>query len=155
MVGRYANDSNVVTHPNATAGAEHQALTDEQVRDKAAELMPNDLTEGEQAVWMRVVPELYNANRVKGLYLDFIAQYCVVKCRLDALRADLDEQDWTYITTGRHGMQVKSRPEVAQLNDDWRKWNSLVAQLGLSPATELRFNSKQGSLFNDDGFDQL
>jgi len=41
------------------------------------------------------------------------------------------------------------------LNDDWRKWNSLVAQLGLSPATELRFNDKQGSLFGDDDFTNI
>lgn len=147
MVGRY-RESNVATHPSV--------LTNEAEHEKhvaiARELMPEDIGEGEQKVWMRLAPELSKQGRLKRYFIDFVAEYCVVKVRMDGWRVYLDKHEWSYITTGRHGIQHKSRPEVAQLNDDWRKWNSLVGQLGLSPATELRFNDKQGSLFDDDEF---
>ncbi len=115
---------------------------------------PRGLTRDEKKVWDRIAPELSRLGRLKPHYVDFISQYCIVKVRMDRLRSELDAKEWVYITTGRHGVQYKAHPEVAQLNDDFRKWNSLVAQLGISPATELRFNDRQGSLF-DDEFDKL
>lgn len=154
MAGRY-KESAIAKHPAFERG---QAASVENVqlhKDRAAELRPRYLTRAEKRVWDRVAPELSRLNRLRPHYVDFIAEYCVVKVRMDETRKALDEKDWTYVTSGRHGIQHKSRPEVAQLNDDWRKWNSLVAQLGLSPATELRFNDRQGSLFDDDDFDNL
>lgn len=145
MAGRY-KDSNVVEHP----AYDHASKNDASHDQIAKELMPRGLSSEEKRVWKRLAPELSKLGRLKKHYVDFVAQYCVVKVRLDAWREMLDEVEWTYVTTGRHGMQRKSRPEVAQLNDDWRKWNSLVAQLGLSPATEQRFNDKQGNLFDDE-----
>lgn len=152
MAGRYKQNSNVAEHPNLKSAEEKQAQNAEALKERTIQLLPKSLNRAEKKVWMRVVPELIVAGRAKALFVDFIAEYCVVKVRLDALRVDLDKNEWVYETTGRHGAQQKSRPEVAQLNDDWRKWNSLVAQLGLSPATELRFNDRQGSLFDDDEF---
>lgn len=150
MAGRY-KDSNVAEHPSVLEAekdqAKHEAV--------ALELMPENLNEDERRVWLRLAPELSKKNRLKRHFIDFIAEYCVVKVRMDGWRRYLDENEWSYVTTGRHGVQEKSRPEVAQLNDDWRKWNSLVAQIGLSPATELRFNDKQGSLFDDDDFNTI
>lgn len=148
MAGRYKNESNVATHPSV--------LSAEQDHEKhvgiAKELMPADLSPEEQNVWMRIATELSKLQRLRRHFVDFVAEYCIVKVRMDNWREKLGD-DWSYTTTGRHGAQHKSRPEVAQLNDDWRKWNSLVAQLGLSPATELRFNDKQGSLdFGDEEF---
>lgn len=154
MAGRYS-ESPIVKHPSFDRAAgileENDAL--HQARAKA--LMPKGMKADEKRVWLRIAPELHRLGRLKKHFVDFVQEYCVVKCRLDAARIDLDKRDWTYITEGRHGTQHKSRPEVAQLNDDWRKWNSLVAQLGLSPATEQRFNDRQGSLFEDDEFDRL
>lgn len=154
MAGRYP-ESTVAKHPAFERGVSAVADNEELHEAKAKELLPKGLSAAEKRVWLRVAPELHRLGRLKKHFIDFVAQYCVVKCRLDGLRAELDRRDWTYVTEGRHGTQFKSRPEVAQLNDDWRKWNSLVAQLGMSPATELRFNDRQGSLFDGDDFGQI
>ena len=151
MAGRY-KESNVATHPAYDQGTAASAENDAKHAEVAKKLMPRGLTADEKKVWRRLAPELSRLGRLKKHYVDFVAEYCVVKIRMDGWRVYLDENDWSYVTNGRHGAQEKSRPEVAQLNDDWRKWNSLVAQLGLSPATEQRFNDKQGSLFGDDDF---
>lgn len=158
MAGRYKNEASVVKHPaydERSAATLAAALLDETTHIARAKELKPKLTRLESRVWDRIAPELSRANRLKRLYVDFIAEYCTVKVRLDEARKNLDASDWTYVTTGRHGTQFKSKPEVAQYNDDWRKWNSLVAQLGLSPATELRFNDRQGSLFDDDEFGKL
>lgn len=154
MAGRYPENV-VAKHPAFEQGIAAAEGNDSLHKDRAKELMPRGMNADEKRVWNRIAPELSRLNRLKKHYVDFVQEYCVVKVRMDATRAQLDKDNWTYITTGRHGMQHKSRPEVAQLNDDWRKWNSLVAQLGLSPATELRFNDKQGSLFGDDEFGSI
>ncbi|WP_339617215.1 P27 family phage terminase small subunit [uncultured Gilvimarinus sp.] len=151
MAGRYKGESNIATHPAFDQGAAASAENDEYHAGRAKDLMPKKMATAERAVWRRIAPELSKLGRLKPHFVDFVQEYCIVKVRMDETRCSLDKNDWTYVTVGRHGAQHKSRPEVAQLNDDWRKWNSLVAQLGLSPATELRFNDKQGSLF-DDGF---
>lgn len=154
MAGRY-KESVLAQHPSSKQGEQALAENDQVHKDRAKELRPRGLKAPERRVWDRIAPELSRLGRLKVHFVDFIEQYCVVKVRMDQLRADLDENDWSYKTVGRHGTQHKSRPEVAQLNDDWRKWNSLVAQLGLSPATELRFNDRQGGLFDDDDFHNL
>lgn len=155
MAGRYPNENAIAKHPAYDQGAAAAADNEQHHKQRAKDLKPRGLTKDEKKVWDRVAPELSRLGRLKPLFVDFIEQYCVVKVRMDDLRSELDELEWVYVTTGRHGTQYKSRPQVAQLNDDWRKWNSLVAQLGLSPATELRFNDRQGSLFDDDDFDNL
>lgn len=154
MAGRYP-ESSVAKHPAFDTGLQSISENDQIHQQRAKELRPKSMSAAERRCWDRIAAELSRLGRLKRHYVDFIAEYCVVKCRMDKLRIDLDKREWTYVTTGRHGRQVKSRPEVAQLNDDWRKWNSLVAQLGLSPATELRFNDRQGSLFDNDDFDNI
>lgn len=150
MAGRYPTGS-VSQHPSYDKGVEADANNDEKHKALAAQLRPKGLSPAEKRVWLRVAPELSRAGRLRALFVDFLREYCVVKVSVDASREYLNREDigWTYETTGRHGTQLKSRPEVAQYNDDWRKWNSLVGQLGLSPATELRFNDKQGDLFEN------
>ena len=142
-------------HPNYDQGQKAAADNEDQHKRAAKELKPRGLTREEVKVWNRVALELSKASRLKSLYVDTIQQYCVVKARLDELRAKLDKSQWFYVTSGRHGEQWKSKPHVAQLNDDFRKFMQLTAHLGLSPATELRFNSKQGDLFEGNEFDAL
>lgn len=154
MAGRYP-ESNVAKHPAYDQGKAATEGNEESHIERAKSLMPKGLSAAEKRVWMRLAPELSKAGRLKKLFVDFIHEYCIVKVRMDTTRMSLDNTEWTYVTTGRHGTQYKSRPEVAQFNDDWRKWNSLVAQMGTSPATELRFNDKQGSLFGDDEFGNI
>ena len=156
MGGRYPEKNNVAQHPAFEEGAAAAAENSEKHIAIAEELRPKFITGPRRKVWDRIAPELSKAGRLKKIFVDFVAEYCEVKVRIDRMRKHLDHKDngWTYTTVGRHGSQAKSRPEVAQLNDDWRKWNTLVNQLGLSPATELRFNDKQGDLFKD-GFDEF
>lgn len=155
MAGQYPKIGSVEKHPAYDQGAAAALENEQQHVNRSKELKPRNLTREEKKCWDRIAPELSRLGRLKKHFVDFIAEYCVVKCRMDSLRSELDRDEWVYTTQGRHGEQIKSRPQVAQLNDDWRKWNSLVAQLGLSPATELRFNDRQGSLFDDDDFDDL
>lgn len=121
---------------------------------KADDLRPDDLlSEAELKVWDRTAPHLAMLGRLKPHFLDALCEYCRVVAKLAEARKHLDEKDWVYATTGRNGTQYKSRPEVAQLNDDWRKWRSLVGEFGLAPAAERGMQSGQGDLFDD--FDQF
>jgi len=121
---------------------------------RANSLRPaDDLTEAELKVWDRVGPHLAMLGRLKPHFVDAFAEYCRIVRRLADARSLLDAEEWTYVTTGRHGTQAKSRPEVAQLNDDWRKWRSLVGEFGLAPAAERGMQSGQGDLF--DAFDNF
>ncbi|WP_144394828.1 P27 family phage terminase small subunit [Pleionea sediminis] len=156
MQGRLPDTSSlaVAKHPKFDEGQKQAEENEEKHKLLAKQLKPRGLTKDETKVWDRVALELSKNNRLKSLYVDVIHQYCVVKVRMDGLRGELDKDDWYYVTMGRHGEQWKSRPGVAQLNDDFRKFMQLTAHLGLSPATELRFNAKQGDLFENE-FDGL
>ena len=121
---------------------------------RATALRPvDDLTEAELRVWDRIAPHLAMLGRLKPHFVDALAEYCRIVRRLADARNYLDESDWTYKIIGRNGEQQKSRPEVAQLNDDWRKWRSLVGEFGLAPAAERGMQSGQGDLF--DSFDDF
>lgn len=122
-------------------------------RAKAGELRPDHLSASERAVWDRLGPQLVMLGRLKPHFVDAFAEYCTVVVRLRDARQYLDEQDWVYVTDGRNGAQHKSRPEVAQLNDDWRKWRSLVGEFGLAPCAERGVKGEQPGLFDD--FDQF
>jgi len=120
---------------------------------RANALRPDDLSESELKVWDRMAPNLAMLGRLKPHFVDALAEYCRVVRRLADARSYLDDSEWTYVTSGRNGQQFKSRPEVAQLNDDWRKWRSLVGEFGLAPAAERGMQSGQGDLF--DSFDDF
>jgi len=118
--------------------------------DAAKKMCPPQLNENEKAVWLRVAPELSRLGRLRPHFVDALAEYCIIVEKLRSARKLLDEKSWTYATTGRNGQQVKMRPEVAQLNDDWRKWRSLVGEFGLAPGSDRGLKSGQSDLFNDD-----
>lgn len=117
---------------------------------RADSLRPADLlTDSELKVWDRIAPHLAMLGRLKPHFVDALCEYCRVVRRLADARKLLDDTDWTYGTSGRNGTQFKSKPEVAQLNDDWRKWRSLVGEFGLAPAAERGMQTGQGDLFDD------
>lgn len=117
---------------------------------KSKDLRPDELlSEDELKVWDRNGPYLAMLNRLKPHFVDAFCEYCRVVVRIAEARKTLDEYEWIYATSGRNGTQYKSRPEVAQLNDDWRKWRSLVGEFGLAPAAEKGMDSSQGDLFDD------
>lgn len=117
---------------------------------RAQALRPDDLlTESELKIWDRNAPQLAMLGRLKPHFVDAFCEYCRVVRRLADARNYLDKEDWTYATSGRNGDLRKSRPEVAQLNDDWRKWRSLVGEFGLAPAAERSMQTGQSDLFDD------
>jgi phage terminase small subunit len=100
-------------------------------------------------VWDAIAPHMAMLGRLKPHFVDSLAEYCVIRVRLMTARKKLDQENWTYCVEGRNGEQHKSRPEVAQLNDDWRKWRSLVGEFGLAPAAERGMQSGQLDLLDD------
>jgi len=115
----------------------------------AAYLKPDWLTASEAAVWDRIGPQLAMLGRLRAHYVDALAEYCRIVVRLREARTFLDENEWVYVTQTRNGTQHKSRPKVSQLNEDWRKWRSLVGEFGLAPAAERGLSVIQGDLFDD------
>lgn len=121
---------------------------------KSDELRPADLTDAEAEIWNRIGPYLALLGRLKPHYVDFLAEYCRVIVRMAETRRHLDKYGWSYTSEGRNGSQEKMRPEVGQLNDDWRKLRSMVGEFGLAPAAERALKGlAQGDMF--DGFEEF
>jgi len=152
MAGRYpavvADTANkVVQFPKTTE--QSAEMSDKDAKKLAIKSRPRGMSKAEQVVWNNDIPEYVKINRFKPHYIRFFKEYCVVVARMEAAVAYLEDQGWKYTTEGRNGIQHKTRPEVSQYNDDWRKFNSLINQLGGSPATDQRFNNLQPGLFDD------
>ena len=143
------NLGNLARHPAAVDAQRIREQHASQAERTATQLRPRGLGAAAIRVWDRLAPELILLGRLKPHYVDALAEYCRIVARLAAWRQKLDDDEWTYVISGRNGMQRKSRPEVAQLNDDWRKWRSLAASFGLTPADERAVTSNQGDLFDD------
>ncbi|WP_288985796.1 P27 family phage terminase small subunit [uncultured Pseudoalteromonas sp.] len=124
-------------------------MSDKDAKKLAIKSRPRGMSKAEQVIWNNDIPEYVKINRFKPHYIRFFKEYCVVVARMEAAVAYLEDQGWKYTTEGRNGIQHKTRPEVSQYNDDWRKFNSLINQLGGSPATDQRFNNLQPGLFDD------
>lgn len=121
----------------------------------AKDLRPTFLTADERKFWNATAPGMVQLGRLKPHYVHAYAEYCIVVCRMARTRKFLNENGWTYTTKTRNGLQQKMRPEVGQLNDDWRKWRTLVAMFGLAPAEERGLTSPlQGDMFGD-GWDDI
>jgi len=120
--------------------------------DEVASMRPDYLGEEEVVIWDRVCLLLLKEKRMKDLYVDLLAQYCVTLARIKRMQKYLDVNDWEYITEGRNGIQRKLRPYAAQVNVDHRSLLSLAARFGLSPGDELRYNAgRQGDMFDEFG----
>jgi len=148
MAGRYKE--NVLKHPSL----DDQSINYEKHVAAAARQKPGDLSPDEAAVWDAIAPLMSALNRLHAQFVDFIVEYCIVSARIKRLREFLDENDWHYLSESPYGAQYKRFRQAAQLDDDWRKWNQLVAQLGLSPGTALRFND-EGNAKPENPFDDI
>jgi phage terminase small subunit len=97
-----------------------------------------------------------SVDRLKPRFIDTVMEYCRCTVRLHSLRASMPTlAHEIYRVKSRNGDQVKSHPHVAQVNEAWRQWRSLVAMLGLSPTDERNLLPGQGDFFDktDDYFD--
>lgn len=123
------------------------------VKRAIAGMRPRGIDKELKAEWSRVARLLADptVDRLKPRYVDTIMEYCRSTVRLRKLRDAMPElKNEVYrVEQGRNGAQVKSHPFVAQVNETWRQWRSLVAMLGLSPTDERNLLPGQGDLFDD------
>lgn len=126
------------------------------VRHAIRALMPRGMSKDLQAEWRRVARILADpsVDRLKPRYVDVICEYCRATVRLRTLRDAMPTvAAEVYRVKSRNGDQIKSHPFVAQVNEQWRQWRSLVAMLGLSPTDERNLLPGQGDLFDEsDGY---
>jgi len=123
-------------------------VTSEQIAE-AEEFKPV-MSAAAGAVWDRLAPEMMLLGRLKPHFIAAFAEYCYLLARISETRQFLIDNDETYEIMGRNGAQIKSRPQVAQMNDDWRKLARLTSCFGLTPSDEKSLvNSIQGSLLDE------
>lgn len=152
MRGRKPKLDNVVPmradDPDGRDRAREQA-----VEQAIRKLQPKGLSAELKAEWRRVARLLADptVDRLKPRFVDVILEYCRVIVRLRTLRDAMPKINMEIyrVEAGRNGTQVKTHPYVAQINESWRQWRSLVAMLGLSPADERNMLPGQGDLFDE------
>lgn len=145
MKGRKPKVENVVPFKE---GGETRSM--EERAAEAAKLHRSPFfNESQAAIWDEIAPELFKLGRLKPHFRHVAQEYVMALDRLRTIRADLFIEGDTYETKGRNGVQVKSRPEVAQQNETWRQWRALANDLGLSPAAERGLSSEMSDLFDD------
>lgn len=84
-------------------------------------------------------------DRLNQTNVFMFRQLCAAVVRHDRLSLDIEENGETYVTQTRNGKQIKSRPEVAQLNETFRQIRGLANDFGMTPAAE-RGLSNSGQL---------
>ena len=78
---------------------------------------------------------------------------CRSIARHERLRAIIETEGETYESASRNGSQLKSRPEVGQLNESFRQVLTLLRDYGLTPAAErgIKATGDQGDFDFGDG----
>lgn len=154
------NLRNVITHPTAKNVSFMDLPSDDPNAahiETATKLRPAGLSAAERKFWNATAPQMVMLGRLKPHYAFAYAQYCEVVVRMAKTKKLLDKEGWTYTSQTRNGKQIKMRPEVGQLNDDWRKWRTFVGMFGLAPSEERNLKgggSPQGDMFGD-GWDKI
>lgn len=155
MQGRKPSNENVVPLKQEDGGGsnfEARALA------RSVELRPDDMPFTVRAIWDRLAPALCDPrkNRLNDTNVYMFELLCHTIDRHERLRLDVREGGETYETMTRNGKQLKSRPEVSQLNETWRQIRALASDFGMTPSAErgLQGGGQLGFDFNDgDGFD--
>ncbi|WP_426994463.1 P27 family phage terminase small subunit [Methylomonas sp. CM2] len=122
---------------------------------EATRLRPDDRLEPEElAIWDRIAPLLAAHDYLNDLFLDSLVEYCRVVHSIDKVVRYLRQHGETYSTETRNGLQIKSRPQVGQLNELRRMLRSYVSDFGLSPQARKALEAVQTDIFEDDGSDE-
>jgi len=173
MRGRKPN-LQLVTPVTSDAGPTPEQEREVMISEAVRRMRPRGIDREVMREWNRVARMLADptVDRLKPRFVDVIAEYCRATVRLRRLRAYFEElvekaamvaiekptekvgptsaiEAEIHTTEGRHGEQLKSHPLVAQINETWRQWRSMVAMLGLSPADERNLIPGQGDLFDE------
>jgi len=118
---------------------------------EADRLRPSARLENDELeVWDRIAPLLAAHDYLNDMFIDSLVEYCRVICELDSTVKFLRENGKTYSSETRNGLQIKSRPEVGQLNELRRMLRSYVSDFGLTPQARKQLETLQADLFDDD-----
>lgn len=134
MKGRKPNTENVIPLTGDRPAANFDAFA----AQRARELRPDDLPFDVQAIWDRLAPTLCQPTiaRLNETNAFMFEQLCWITSRYERLRLDVREGGETYESATRNGVQLKSRPEVGQLNETFRQIRALASDFGMTPAAE-------------------
>ncbi|MDN3713334.1 P27 family phage terminase small subunit [Paracoccus cavernae] len=105
---------------------------------RAAQLRPEGLLDKERWVYDRLAPPLCHPtkDRLNEVSIFMFVQLCRSVVRYEDYQLLLAELGETYTAKTRNGDQIKTRPEVAQLNETWRQIRTLASDFGMTPAAE-------------------
>lgn len=135
MRGRKPTEEKVV--PLAEEGATLHNL-EERANARLDEIRPEGLTGELRWTFDRLALPLCHptVDRLKPGNVFMFRQLCTAVVRHERLTLELEELGETYESETRNGVQIKSRPEVAQLNETFRQIRSLANDFGMTPAAE-------------------
>ena len=129
-------------------------LTDEDY-DESNRLRPDSRLESDEiAVWDRIAPLLAAHDYLNDLFVDSLVEYCRVVHSIDKIVKYLHQNGETYNTETRNGLQIKSRPQVGQLNELRRMLRSYVSDFGLSPQARKALEAVQTDIFDINGSEE-
>lgn len=160
------------THLRAITGNAGKRTTETHEPEPAADPdkdPPDHLDHWGREIWNRLYPELAKSVGISVLDRPKLEIFCESFSRYkqadDALWAivrnpatgeEKTVRSYTYKTTGRNGVQIKTRPEYHQLHEEVRLMDRIGAEFGLSPAARVRLRGLgQGKLFDDDELDRI
>lgn len=148
--GRRAAESAVVPLRD---GGESGFNLHERALARAAQLRPEGLVDAVRWVYDRLAPALCHPtkDRLNEVNVFMFIQLCRAVVRHEQYITLIDELGETYHTKTRNGDQMKSRPEVAQLNETWRQIRALASDFGMTPAAERSIKSNGQMAFDLEG----
>jgi len=111
---------------------------DARARSRASELRPGDLSPPIKIIWDQLALPLCHPtrDRLNHSNVFMFVQLCHVVDRHNKLREFLELEGETYKSKTRNGHQLKSRPEVGQLNETFRQIRALASDFGMTPAAD-------------------
>lgn len=140
-MARGRKQQNEVVVPLTDEGATPHNL-EERARHRLEEIRPEGMLVELLWVFDRLALPLCHptVNRLKPSNIMMFVQLCRAVVRHERITLELDELGETYESETRNGTQIKSRPEVAQLNETFRQIRTLANDFGMTPASERGLN---------------
>lgn len=125
---------------------------DEPLPQAGAPSPPDWLDPNARMKWEEVAPELERIGVLTRIDGAALSAYCTSYARWVRAERVLSEKGETYESGGRHGRQIKTRPEVRIAEDSLRTLKMFAEQLGLTPSARVRLKGAptQGNLFAAD-----
>lgn len=110
---------------------------DARARARMLELEPDDMSADLRAVFRRLALPLCHPtrDRLNAGNIFMFTQLARVVMRHEKLLVAIEDSE-TYTTKTRDGVQEKTKPEVAQVNETFRQIRALAGEFGMTPATE-------------------